>query len=271
MKRSKRVEVDRLVERLIELQSAMPAAGMTLAAFEALLLREVPPPDVLEFVCALHNRGAIFVRRNRGEMRIFAERPAEIAGVFEGPKPIDRLLSSASPYARRIAGALRALQTAKASGDPVGANAARDALEAFSARFVDLVRKHERMGLLLADARDDLWTVIHPEVMSWIASFEPALGRSATAVLAPKPILKPRIGNGLGPREKVAALIERAGSAGILKRCLYQGIRPKLRAAELEVMLEDLVSDGLVEAKEVRVRGKRFATRYVVTSIAEAA
>ncbi len=263
-------QLQAVADHVESLKAKMPADGMTAAAFEAFALGAVPPTEIGRAIRYLHNRGTVHVSRARGRVRVFAERPTEGDGSRARRDRADVALASIVGHFRRLGEALAARDAAKACGDAVKANEARDDLDTTAACIVALVSKHEARGVPPTLLRQAMAATFAPGALKFLTGFEPALAVDANRTLALANDDRSRIANGLDDVAKVRALVGKAQRHGLTKSALQQAIRPKLAADALAVILINLAEDGAIEARQVRVRGTVFATRYFGTGMLDA-
>ena len=253
-----------IVERAEATSKTLSEGGASLAVFVEAALADVSPHDVPGIVKALARQGVIWLRRNRGEVRVFAKRPEAIAGVFGGSDPAEACLAACTPHLCSATRALAARDEAKGESNFVEAEASRDRLSASCIRLVAIVRQHVTRGLPLDAFRATLWANWVPGTLEAVAIFEPALARDSKTSLAPvEQSSSNRIPAGLASCEKVAALVAKAGGQGVTKTGLRQSIRPKPKADELASILDSLAAEGRIETREVRIgTSARSAPRF---------
>lgn len=252
-----------ILTRVVGIAPEIPDEGMSVAAFERLALADVDPVRVPSLLDALGRKKAIWTRRQRGSIRVYAKRPRTIVGIFEGAKPIDRLLAIVAPLMAQIAIAVTARDAAKACGDGLAAQEARDELDSLAGRLVAVVLR-ARDDVHIEDCRRTFWRTFHPDAMSFVEDYEPALGLTSTQdTLSLQTSPSRRIAANLRTGERVAALIDKAGESGITKSDLTRGVRPRVPADDIATALNSLMAEGKVIERSVRVDGSgRKGVRY---------
>ncbi len=254
-----------LIERVGAFAATIPSEGVPLAVLERATMLDVAPSAVQGIVEALHGKGVIWARKNRGEVRIFQTRPVKIAGTLGTPEPVEAYLSASVPHVHRLASNLRRREQAKRTGDHGAAQEARADVAVCCQRVVRIAKGHVSRGVPLADIRRAMWAVYPEDVMAALASFEAAFERRAqdASFEEDESPTKLRIASRLPLQDKVAALVGKAGAAGVTKTDLYQAIRPKPCSAELGAVLDELSGMGRIDVRRVRVVGsEREGLRY---------
>lgn len=227
----------------------IPPDGVSRGRFVADVLTDVDPRFCDQVVEMLGRRGIVWLSRYRGEVTVYGEKPqARGKRELAGSKPIDLFLADVAPLLRDAAQAVGAIRP---RGTPPEAE---EACRVAVGRIIEVCRRKASEGLLLAEMREAMWSVLSSRLMTEIAFREPRLqqGSIAESFETEARRLK-RLPNGLTPKAKTLAIVQRAGLDGITKSAIQARIQPRVSANDFAEIIGELETEGVIVWGEMRL------------------
>lgn len=219
----------------------MPKGGVTLATFEAECLGAVFLTDRPAVTKALRSKRLLCVTRVGPKRYVLPVDAEEQRIQVAGCPRTDQFVRSVAALMMRLAEAL------DEAGDKVDRDGRAQIAEAVRQVAV-VARRHIEKGLPLADARAALWRAFRADAVKALASRESAFARDSTVMtIAPRKAKRTNAPANQPLIERIALLVERAGTRGISKTTLRSLLpRPRPIIAEIEAVIAELDGMGVV-------------------------
>jgi len=253
-----------VVSRAVGYARGIRPSGVSGALFARDVLFDVDPRDVDEVLGLLHRRKVVFVSRQRGAVLVYGAKPEAQPRVDEA-NPLDRFVADVAPLVLSLLDAVEE-RDRTAERELVEA---RERVSVIAGRIGRLCRKNSASGLALPAIRSALWRLFPVSAIRAVAFHEPRLQRSHEAVSFEAIEDRPaRVARGLVLEEKVAAMIEKAGTRGLNRSDVLNGVRPRIDATKLDEVAGQLIAAGLVVSGVMRVGSRgRSGVRYFSASV----